>query len=225
MKKYFILFLCITLSNAMLFAQKLTIMPKIGASISNVSISDELLGDDDKPKVKIGITSGVGLEIQVNKWFAVQPELLFSQKGFRTEFSEDGFESKSKNTLNYLELPILAKFKFDIFYANIGPYVAYGLGGNYSSEASFQGDTMEESGKIKFGEMPDNYNGDNVYVDNAFDFGMLAGAGVKLGPVVLDLRYGLGFTNLFDDIEDVDDEKFKNRTFQFTVGVPIALKK
>jgi hypothetical protein len=235
MKKY--------LSFVFLFATGLsycqTIIPKAGISISNVSTSSIESGFISiKPKSTIGFTGGIGINFPINDKFSVQPELLFTQKGSRikqeTSFSIFGssafFKADAKATISYLEIPVLAKVTFgdDLkYYINAGPSVSIGLGGKYSyeftvSDGSNPPETEKDSGSIKFGESsdPDQSIG---YIKKRVDIGIQIGGGVIIAQkLIIDLRYGMGFTNINSDSSD--SGKAQNRSFQITVGMPIKLK-
>ena len=222
MKKQIIVCLVLSLFFTTAFSQ-LTIIPKAGISLTTISLSDDYLDGADKPGYKIGIIVGAGLEIEANKYLAIQPELLFHQKGFKSDYSNSGVTGKGSMTLNYIELPVLVKGKFENFYVNAGPSIGFGIGGKYNSEVSFQGNTDKESGNVKFGEDP-NIMDDEVYFDNVIDFGLQMGGGVKAGPLVIDIRYGLGLSNLDDEPDGFSgDWKIKNRSFQFAIGFPIPM--
>jgi hypothetical protein len=217
------LFVCV-LGATTLFAQP-TLMPRAGVSISNIALSDELkefLGDNES---SIGFVIGAGVEFPIaGELLALQPELLFHQRGSKLTFDEDGFSQEMTVKLNYLELPVLLKAKFGMFSVYAGPSIAYGIGGSYKSKYSYQGQTFEETGKVKFGDEPDNFEGDDIYVDNALDYNANIGAGVKLGPVIIDLRYVLGLANIQDEDPDFSgDWKFQNRSIMATVVFPIPI--
>ncbi|HET9487281.1 MAG TPA: hypothetical protein VFO54_07605, partial [Chryseosolibacter sp.] len=62
-------------------------------------------------------------------------------------------------------------------------------------------------------------------VDNALDIGVQIGAGVKVSPLVFELRYGFGLTNLYDERpEFTGDVKSQHRSLQLTVGLPLGSK-
>lgn len=84
------------------------------------------------------------------------------------------------------------------------------------------GHTEHHEGKVKFGEEPDNYGGSNKYV-NEFDFGFQFGAGVKVSVFVIDLRFGLGLTDLIDK-RDLNTKTI-NRSLQLTAGFPLGDRK
>ena len=70
--------LCSTLS----YAQSITLMPKIGGSMSTISFSKDLTGISDV-KNKFGFIGGLAIEIPAGNKIAIQPEILFHQKGWK----------------------------------------------------------------------------------------------------------------------------------------------
>jgi len=201
-------------------------MPKAGASLSSVMLSDDFKFDGDTYGSKIGLIAGVAVEIPlIGERLALQPELLFHQKGYSYKYDDgDGYTEDYKYTINYIELPILAKVKFGKFYAQAGPSISYGLGGWYKGDYTYQGQQIDDEGKIKFGTEPNNNPNYDEYIDNALDIGVQLGAGVQVSVIVIDLRYGLGLTNMYDDVAGYD-AKSKNGSLQLTVGVPLGGKK
>jgi hypothetical protein len=205
MKKIYVisaLVLMITLS-----ASAQTLIPKIGFAVAKARPSD---GDIDA-KARLGLMIGAALDYPIKDNFSIQGELLFIGKGVK--YSEGDFEYKERIT--YLELPVLFKASFESgdmkFYGNAGPSFSFALGGNY--KADFDGDT--DSGKLNFGSTEDDdYKG--------FDLGFQLGGGVVLmEKYQIDLRYGLGLSN----ISPVTDGGFniKNRTFQISFGMPLNI--
>ncbi len=53
---------------------------KVGANLSNVYDTD---GDDFKADAKVGFATGAFVSIPIGTYVGIQPEILFSQKGFR----------------------------------------------------------------------------------------------------------------------------------------------
>lgn len=212
---------------------QITFIPKAGVVLSTIHQSKDLKNEYETVSSRIGFMVGAGLELTISENFTIQPELMFIQKGYKTEESYDVFtrvsadqEFKDNIALNYLELPIMFKIKFNKFYVNAGPSFSYGIGGSDKWELndSYNGVTESETSKIKFGKAPENNSGDNVYYDNAFDLGVQLGAGVKVGPVVIDLRYGFGLSNLNDKPKSFEGSyAFQNRALQLSVGFPIGV--
>jgi len=199
-------------------------MPKAGASLSHVSYSNDLMYDGEDYSSKIGLIVGLAVEIPlIGERLSLQPELLFHQKGFKYKYDDVDYHDDYNYTLNYLELPVLAKVHFGKFYAEAGPSFAYGIGGKYKGTSDYGNGSETFTGKVKFGDEPDNSNPDDEYIDNALDINIQVGVGIKISVIVIDLRYGLGMTNLYDAVDGYDN-KSKNGSFQLTIGVPLGGK-
>src|SRR5688572_18090157 len=208
-----------------LFAQ--TIIPRAGVTLSTSSFEPVgFTGQKSNSKLAVGFTVGAGYDFFISEKLSIQPEINFIQKGQKLEevAYPDGYEYKINTEVkfNYLEVPVLAKYKFGgqtKFYVAAGPSVGLGLGGKYSRTSSFGGvPEPGMDGKIKFGDQPNDYSGDDIYVENKFDISLQVGGGVILfNKLLVDIRYGHGFTDL------VDDENSKNRSLQLSVGMPISL--
>jgi hypothetical protein len=190
---------------------QITLIPKAGITVTSISYDEVPAGQ----KGRIGFVGGAGVEIGIVKnFFSVQPELLFIQKG--EQYDAEGVVTKAK--LNYLELPVLAKVSFGSEtvkgYVNAGPSVAFGLMGKQTVEG---GPNAGET-DIRFG---DGSGEGRRSLDNRFDFGLQFGGGASIGAgpgsMVVDVRYGLGLTDLNDDTRS------KNRAFAFMLGYAIPL--
>ncbi len=244
MKKYLLAF-SILLSSICVSAQKLIVIPKIGATLATVSMSEpdiiQFPGFEDEIKSKIGFTIGAALNYSINDRISIQPELNFIQKGYTEKSTSTWMEdddgrlittvttSTTKNTLNYLEIPALVKISFGgdtKFYALAGPSFGIGLGGKYTYDSKITesyddvSDTFTNSdkGNIKFGDQPED--GEGMYIDNRFDFGLQLGGGILIArKIIIEARYGLGFSKLYDS-----DFEIKNRVFQLTIGLPLTLR-
>ncbi|HPM29673.1 MAG TPA: porin family protein [Chryseolinea sp.] len=202
-------------------------MPKAGVSYTRNSISDDLTSSTAEINSKFGFVAGIAFEIPlIGDRLFLQPEVLFQQNGAKSEDDQTKFDEplyESTTTLNYISVPILAKVKFGKFFAEAGPSFSYGIGGKYEDTETYNGTVTKTDGKVKFGKYPDGYNGDDIYLDNAFDIGLQIGVGVKISVIVIDLRYGLGFSNLIDKPDGyTGDAKITNNGFQLTVGVPLG---
>lgn len=209
MKKLLLIAAAVVFTSAS-YAQ--TIIPKAGVSFANVG-GDDVEGTD----AKIGFTLGVGFNMPLGEGpISLQPELNFIQKGFKEEYDVFGTTVDSKTTLNYLEVPVLVKATFGEatkFYVNAGPSVGFGLGGKVKAEAGDQEEEMD----VKFGDGDDE---DVFYVEKKTDIAFQLGGGVIIAEkIMLDIRYGLGLTDLYEDA------KVKNNVFQFTVGIPLSISK
>ena len=223
MKKIASLSICILLSTS-LYSQ-VTYVLKAGVSWSSITfnedVNEQFPGEFDYG-YKPGFMIGVALEIPVVPRFTIQPELLFLQKGYKSSYADSEISSSYKTTLNYIEVPAMARLNFGKFYMAAGPSIAFGVGGNYKGTNNYMGLTNEMEGKVKFGEQPDGYNGSKQYI-NAVDMGLQFGTGVSLKAIVVDLRFGLGLTDIFNEQDVISNSR--NRSIQLTVGLPMRSKK
>jgi hypothetical protein len=197
----------------------LSIGMKLGIDLSSWSNVD-VSGSMKKPS-KLGFQGGFIAKYGINKFLGVQAELLFAQKGMKIKATQGNVTVKSWVTVNYLEIPILTNFTFPVgpvvLMGNIGPYFGIGLTANLATDPD-----VGLNQKVKF------ENGSL----KRFDMGLLFGAGVgyKIGKGLLfmDLRYGLGLSDI-NDIDDADKgtsyEKNSNRNFGISFGYLIPIGK
>lgn len=211
------------------------IIPKVGMAASTVGRSQaykEDLKDEgiDNP-LSIGFSAGAGFELSVGDIFSIQPEILYTQKGYKLKDQDGSLQFK----LNYVEIPVLLKFSFGEedelrFFGYVGPYVGYALNGS----ANLKIGSASTKGKVKFGEEPANNTGNDAYFAkdeaNRLDIGAYVGAGVGYplgsGELTLEGRYGYGFTNFEKDATgrmSADDLKSQNRTIGVFLGYAIPL--
>ncbi len=105
--KKFLIMAALMLSSVGAFAQysggELTLQPKIGLNVSNLSNYDE-------SDYKAGLQAGIEAEYHINNWFAISGGLMYSQQG------ADNNKYKVTTKLDYLNIPVMANF-----------YVAQGL--------------------------------------------------------------------------------------------------
>lgn len=186
---------------------------KAGLNVSTIG-GDLGIADYDNytdTKSKIGFHVGGLAELMLSEKFALQPELLFSQQGAKSEYRDAGFPEDNEDittTLSYINLPIMAKF-FPIEGLSIeaGPQVGFLV--SDKTEVEFDGMT-EDDNEINY---------------KSIDFGLNIGAGYKMeNGLMFQLRYNFGLTKIDDGYDDVDFGVFgstfsrKNRNFQVSVG-------
>lgn len=165
---------------------------KFGMNFSNTTKIDE-------SKALPGFTLGVGMDYGFNENWSLQSGLMISSKGFK--FKEGDWKDKYRPI--YLDIPILAAYKFNIsdntkFVINAGPYLAIGLGGKNK-------ETDEEDIKL--------FDKDG-YDWKRFDLGIQYGIGLELSD-----RYLINLTGQNGFISPVDGgDDPKNMTFSIGVG-------
>ncbi len=96
---------------------------KVGANYSNVYDSK---GQQFNADSKLGFAGGAFLTIPIGKYIGVQPEVLFSQKGFKATGSLLGSPYSITRTTNFIDIPLFLAFKPTEFLTILaGPQFSY----------------------------------------------------------------------------------------------------
>lgn len=165
---------------------------RLGANLSRQELKQDSLLIE--PSSKIGLDLAVIADFPLGDVISFAPELHWLQKGYKFE----DISTTGTATLNYLELPLLIKFKFGEeakFSVFGGPSIGYLLGGKV-----FINDVEQE---------------DFFDFINRLELAAQLGAGVMVGPVMIDIRYLLGIS----DISDVEDVEIRNTAFGAGVSI------
>jgi hypothetical protein len=142
--------------------------------------------------------AGGVLEIAFSK-FAIQPALLFSQKGEHLTTTiavagTGGFSTSTQYSANryyWLELPVNFVYSVHDFQLFAGPYVAIAVGGQYQSTSYYDSPNTKS--------IPRTYDGKihyNSFEDRRLDAGLNLGVGYRKGPLQVQLGYAVGLLNL-----------------------------
>jgi hypothetical protein len=167
----------------------------------------------------MGLVAGGFLCYNINEIFALQPELLFSMKGWKVMVEEGEGVAEMTAKLNYIEIPLLLKVNLPTD-GKIDPslYAGPGFGILLSAKASTGGG----GGEYGFNE--------DIKMDGiaSLDIGMIAGAGLayqmESGALSFEARYEVGLTSLAKD-EDADTGKkasMLNSVISIMVGYGFA---
>lgn len=203
----FILLLFIVSSVFETSHAQISIGPKVGLNYSTFG-GDNSNGDGIS--YLIGVQFGAVAQINFNEQFAFQPELLYFQKGAKSEFFDAGFNFEIDKAINYLEVPLLAKYMFGDteatqFYLIGGPSIGIGLNVNIITE---EGEEESEE-TVSFEDQ----------MLNRLDIALSFGGGVQfpLGPgeLFVDARYLFGLTSVDDSNTGTD---FTNQGIGLSAG-------
>jgi hypothetical protein len=177
---------------------------KAGMNVSNVW--DEQ-GADFVADPKLGAAAGVFLAVPIGKYFGVQPELLFSQKGFKGGGVLLGFPYSFTRTTSYLDVPILVQFKpIEYFTLLAGPQFSYLL--NEKNVYTFGSNSSEQEQAFSNEDVRNNI------------LGFVVGADVTVKAFVLSARAGWDFQN--NNKNGVSTTpRYKNQFLQLTIGFRI----
>ncbi len=174
---------------------------KVGANLSRMwdAESNDFIADP-----KVGYAAGVFATIPITTFLGVQPEVMWSQRGFIGRGSSVLGDYRLSRTHNYLDIPIMIAFK-------PSPVVSILVGPQYSYLLS----TNDEytSGNTTFEDQND-FDNNNVLKNT---LALTGGADFSLDPLVVGLRAGW-------DIRKNDGDgtttsiRYKNMWYQLSVG-------
>lgn len=94
--------------NAIDLREKLLVGLKLGLNYSNVY---DAQGESFDADAKIGLAGGAFFSVPIGKFIGIQPEVLFSQKGFQATGSILGGNYSFTRTTSYIDVPILFAIK------------------------------------------------------------------------------------------------------------------
>lgn len=169
-----------------------------GVNMNSVSFSPTI-----KQNTMMGINGGLSFRYISEKYFKLIcgaiVEVNYSQHGW-DEFIEEYPDLQYTRTMNYVEIPLLAhlalgKDRGMQFFLHAGPQVAFMLGDSHTISGDWYTAISEQQVRI-IEEQHDKE------VDNKFDYGITAGAGVELrtkaGNFLLEGRYYFGLSDFYN---------------------------
>lgn len=176
---------------------------KAGGNFSNIIKT----GDDNfKTEFKPGFNAGLFIEIPIVDRLSFAPELMYSQKGYKTTGSSVlGGDYDYSVTTNFIEVPILAKIQAaPNFSIVLGPQVSF----LSSTTESFKQGSQTYQNTVKA-------NNDNLKKSIA---GGVVGIGIDITPKVsLNGRYALDFQKNNENGTS-ETPLYKNQVIQASLG-------
>jgi len=156
-------------------------------------------------KNRMALVGGAFFTLKLNNFLAIQPEILYSQKGPKWDAPLEGQAFVGTVKLDYLEIPLLVKILIPVgansaIRPNLfaGPYFGFKM----SAKLKYTwGATSEER---------------TIDVIKSTDSGYVFGGGfdfvVGNGKITLDVRYGMSFSTI------ATDSTMKNQTISAMIG-------
>jgi hypothetical protein len=207
--------------------------PRVGLSLATAHFPDK----SSSPHA--GLEAGLTGSLQLGH-FAVQPSVLFSQKGYHSHGNLISIDSpvtyEETVRLNYLTLPLNLAYTLGKAGQGLqvfaGPYVGLLVGGNYTQQvhqAGYLGGPAhdgEYSGKVKAASVFSHT--DNRYSQRV-DAGLQAGVGYRLKGWQVQAGYSLGLRNLASSFQSYDGALYReaanyNRVFQVSLSYLVGTK-
>lgn len=180
---------------------KLKLGLKLGGNYSNVYDTEGNSFDSDP---KFGVVLGGFASIPLGKTLGLQPEILFSQKGFKATGILLGSTYDLTRTTNYLDIPLLVSIKPT---TNISLLI----GPEYSYLLKVKNEFKNGSTTILQEQEFDN---DNIRKNT---LGFIVGADINIDQLVISGRLGWDLINNNGDGTSTTP-RYKNAWYQFTLG-------
>lgn len=195
---------------------------KTGISVSNPQSQNMIDALNKAPESFTSFLVGVSSEISLSQSFSFQPELQFVKRGFSvrqgTIVEALGVPipigARANTTVNYIDLPLLAKAKLGIgstrLYGVIGPSIGYALSAKVQPKVTLLLDFNLPTISIDLS--------DAQY--QRTDIAAVFGAGVEhnlgSGKLFADVRYQHSFNSMINNT--LVDVQFKNSGAQIALG-------
>lgn len=181
--------------------EKMSFGLKLGTNYSNVYDSDN---EDFVADSKFGFAAGAFVVIPFGTFIGIQPEILYSQKGFKSSGTYFGSTYEMTRTTNFIDVPVLFAVKpIEQVTLLFGPQFSYLM----QQKDEFTGGNISSTQQQEF---------DNDDITKNI-LGLTGGADINVDNLVLGLRAGWDIkTNEGDG--NSSTPRYKNMWYQATVG-------
>ena len=211
---FVLLFSCATVASAQIGQHRndFSIGVNGGYTLSNVGftpkVTQSLLG---------GTTAGLSWRYVCEKYFSticsIYGEVNYTQMGWKERIlttdnqpvinAVSGLPEQYSRTLNYLQVPVFAHLAWGKehsgmqFFFQLGPQFGYLLSEKTTTNFNFKDRNTADRSNVVCAQ-------DTMAVENKFDYGIAAGAGVELsvrrvGHFLLEGRFYYGLGNIYGD--------------------------
>jgi hypothetical protein len=161
-----------------------------GANLSNLTYESSVVSVSDLES-RFGLAGGLALRVDFGRVFSLEPELLFSQKGFTESLPLYSFGGNptgrytDTTTLNYLEMPLL--LKFSVPSGKVRPNIFAGF----------------SAGLFVEGSSTDSVSGTTEPIPSLLitpvETSFIAGLGLDIGRFSISGRFEQGLSGIFSD--------------------------
>lgn len=166
---------------------------QIGFGIKGGLNVANLTGTDSEGFVrKTGLVAGGFVKLNIAPNLAIQPEVLFTQKGSKGDI---GFGATATFEMNYIEVPVLLRYSFPTP-GDMDPFLFAGLAMAFIQTAEFTVEAGGQSASLDIANEKSN------------DLGLVLGGGIELATgginLLVEVRVTSGLSTPFDDVEPFD---------------------
>lgn len=185
-----------------------------GINLSKMTFRPTVIQD-----FKMGKTMGISYRYIEEKYFGIQAELLYTQRGWKDRLEEYP-ELQFERTLNYIELPILSHIffgndRFRVFF-NLGPKFGLFLNDSKSTNINTPVEGVETAHQT-------------MEISTKFDYGVTGGGGVELrfgrNSVLVECRYYFGLGDIYPNEKKDVFEASSNQNIAVTATYFFHLKR
>ncbi len=235
MKKIFLSAAVISMMSVEVMAQVKTspnrggFIVRGGVNFANIAVTDN--GRVDKANNLTSFHAGIGYDVPLCDYFSLQPGLIFTGKGAKTQLGKesDNFYYKATSNPMYLELPVNFVGKIPIgeyskFFIGAGPYAAAGIAGKNKVETHTLGIAANSSKNIVYSNdnpttsQEENYGYGKL---KRFDYGVNALAGIEFPKFSIGANYGYGLVKINSGSNNSANDKGKNRVLSLSLGIKL----
>lgn len=158
---------------------------------------------------RTGFAAGAYLNLSLPFLFTIQPEVLYTTKGFVVEHTYIlGIQPstfKTTYTYSYLEIPVLVKYSLPVPVLSPSVYVGPAVGILMSAKSKY-----EEPGSPAL-------ETDVKSAVSSTDYGLVVGASAHVLVADVEVRYEMGLTST----DGVNKAAIYNRVWSFMIGIPV----
>ncbi len=233
MKKYLFLltaasgFSLATMAQVAPSTNKGGVIFKGGINLANVTIDKS--GGIDEGKQLTSFHAGVVLDVPLSDGLSLQPGLIYTGKGSKTQVGQETGNSYYKATSNpmYVELPVNFVGKIPLtntsnFFFGAGPYAAVGVAGKNKVEGKIFGARYNRETDINYSDVnPTTGQEQNEGYGKLkrLDYGFNVMTGLDLGKFMVGANYGYGLAKINSGSSNRADDNNKHRVLSFSLGV------
>jgi hypothetical protein len=159
---------------------------KAGLYTSNTT---EITASWPQTSFKSGFAGGVYMDYAFNRYFSLQPEILYVMKGLNGGIANSMFDVDYSARFDYIEIPLLAKFTL-AGRSRFSPYIFAGPGVGINIKFIDLRSDEIQSGSSDWSAIMNR-------AELCFSFGGGCKYGIGLGGITADIRFDLGLSNVY----------------------------
>ena len=203
---------------------------KGGVNFANISVTDN--GRVDEANMLTSFHVGLGFDIPLSPGFSLQPAVLLTGKGAKTEEGQptsNTYYIKSTANPLYVEVPFnfvgkIPLSEYTRVYIGAGPYAAIGVGGKNKVESRIANFSSQGERSIVFSDdnpftRPEENGGYGKL--KRFDYGLNALAGLDFNKFSIGANYGYGLANINSNTTNNANDKGKHRVLSISLGIKL----